>query len=193
MAKIKSALELALEKTEGVTVDREKLKQKDLREKGQKLASSIINGSEKEGADKLKAFSDADLPFVREGFGDIVLTNIKLPLYINSENRLEQLERSFALISEREDIYNLVFSQLKQLFEKYVEDIQNLSEGLKQQYMPALRQKQEQIRQQTGRDIPLEPEQDPEFMEILSNNRSALEEQYNDVIAQAKAELKKII
>jgi len=193
MAKIKSALELALEKTEGLTVDREKLKQKDLKEKGQKLASSIINGSEKEGEDKLKDFPEADLPFVREGFGEIVLSNIKLPLYINSENRLDQLEEAFSLISDRSDIHNLIFSQLKQLFDKYVEDIHNLSEALKQQYMPALRHKQEQIRQQTGQDIPIEPEQDPEFMEILSQNRRALEEQYNEVIAQAKAELKKVI
>ncbi|MBB6481050.1 DUF6657 family protein [Spirochaeta isovalerica] len=193
MAKIKSALELALEKTEGLSVDREKLKQKELKESGQKLASSIINGTEKEGKEKLSKFPEGDILFIKEGFAEILLSNIRLPLYINSDNRLNQLEEAFALISDREDIYKLVFSQLQQLFGKYVEDIQNLSEALKQQYMPVLRQKQQQIRQQTGRDIPIEPEQDPEFMELLSQNRRALEEQYNEVIAQAKAELKKVI
>ncbi|MBN2655891.1 MAG: hypothetical protein JXR86_02425 [Spirochaetales bacterium] len=193
MAKIKSALELALEKTEGLSIDREKLKQKDLKEKGQRLASSLISGAEKEGEEKLKEFSAEELPYIKEGFAEIILSNIRLPLYINSDNRLDQLEAAFALISERDDIYRLVFSQIGQLFEKYVEDIQNLSEALKQQYMPVLRQKQHQIRQQTGQDIALEPEQDPEFMELLSRNRRALEEQYSEVIAQAKAELKKVI
>lgn len=193
MGKIKSALELALEKTEGLTVDREKLKQKELSDKGRKLASSILAGTEKEGAAKLEAENREDYPFVKEGFAEIVLSSIRLPLYLNSDNRLDTLEECFALISDREDIYGLVFGQLKQLFAKYVEDTENLIEALKQQYMPVLKQKQEQIRQQTGRDIPIEPEMDPEFMEILSRNRKALEDEYNQVIVQAKAELKKVL
>ena len=59
--------------------------------------------------------------------------------------------------------------------------------------MPVLRQKQQQLMQQTGQNVQLEPEQDPEFLEILSKNRKALEDQYNNVIALAKAELIKII
>jgi hypothetical protein len=192
MAKIKSALELALEKTEGLTVDKEKLKQKDLREQGQKLASGIINGTEKNG-EKLQEFKSEDLLFIKEGFAETILSNIRLPLYINSDSNLERLKKAFAHITEKEEVYSLVFNQLEQLFGKFVEDIQNLSEGLKQQYMPVLQQKQQQIRQQTGQDIPLEPEQDPEFMEMLSKHRKSLEQQYNEVIAQAKTELKKIL
>lgn len=193
MAKIKSALELALEKTEGLTVDKEKLKQKNLKEQGQKLASGIINGTEKNGEEKLKNFSTNDFPFIKEGFAETILYNIRLPLYINSDNNLNRLKKAFAFISSQEEVYSLVFSQLEQLFQKFGEDIQNLSEGLKQQYMPVLQQKQQQIRQQTGQDIPLDPEQDPEFMEMLSKHRNSLEQQYNEVIAQAKNELKKVL
>ena len=193
MGKIKSALELALEKTADLEIDREKLKQNELKKAGRILASSILNNSEKNGTSKLAEFSSEEFPLIKEGFGKALLSAIRLPLYINSENKLELLEKTFALISEKEEIYTLVFNQLNQLFEKFIEDIQNLSEGLKQQYKPILMQKQQQLMQQTGQNVQLEPEQDPEFMELLSKNRKALEEQYNTVIAQAKAELKKII
>ncbi|MDA3810293.1 MAG: hypothetical protein PF518_08170 [Spirochaetaceae bacterium] len=193
MGKIKSALELAMEKTADMTVDREKLKQNELRKAGQILASSILNSEEKDCESKLKSYSSADLPFVKSGFGETLISNIRLPLYLNSDNKLKILQKSFRFISEREEIYTLVFNQLGQLFDKYIDDIQNLLEGLKQQYIPILQQKQQQYFQKTGQNIQINPEQDPEFMEILSSNRKALEEQYNTVIAQAKDELKKII
>jgi len=182
-----------MEKTADMAIDREKLKQKDLKKKGQVLASTILNNTEKKGEAKLHSYSSDEIQFVKEGIGETVISNIRLPLYLNSENNLEILEKIFSLISEKEEIYSLVFDQLRQLFEKFIEDIQNLSESLKQQYMPVLMQKQQQLMQQTGQNVQLEPEQDPEFMEILSKNRKALEEQYNNVIAQAKAELQKII
>ena len=193
MGKIKSALELAMEKTADMAIDREKLKQKDLRKKGQILASTILSNTEKEGAAKLQFFSSEEIRYVKEGIGETVISNIRLPLHINSESNLEILEKTFSLISDKEEIYSLVFDQLKQLYVKFIDDVQNLSEGLKQQYMPVLMQKQQQLMQQTGQNVQLEPEQDPEFLEILSKNRKALEEQYNNVITQAKAELQKII
>lgn len=193
MGKIKSALELAMEKTADMKIDKEKLKQKELNKKGQILASSILNGNEKDGVSKLKSYSSEDKKYIIEGFVETLLSNIRLPLYINSDNKLEILEKTFAMISDKKEIYNLVFTQLQQLFGKFIEDIQNLSEGLKQQYMPVLMQKQQQMMQQTGQNIQLEPEQDPEFMELLSRHRKELEAQYNTVIAQAKSELTKII
>lgn len=193
MGKIKSALELAMEKTADMAIDREKLKQNDLKKKGQILASSIISGSEKKGEEKLASYEADQLSFVKLGIGETLLSNIRLPLYINSESNLKIIEKTFSLISDNEEIYSLIFSQLQQLFDKFVEDIQNLNEGLKQQYMPILMQKQQQMAQKTGQNIQLEPEQDPEFMDLLSKNRQALEEQYNTVIAQAKSELNKIL
>ncbi|MBI9099570.1 MAG: hypothetical protein JEY91_13890 [Spirochaetaceae bacterium] len=193
MGKIKSALELAMEKTADMAIDRDMLKQKELIRKGQILASSILNKSEKDGAAKLQTYKGKDLIYVKKGMGETLLSNIRLPLYLNSEDNLPIIKETFSLISKKEEIYSLVFSQLKELFEKFLDDIQNLTEGLKQQYMPVLRQKQQQLMQQTGQNVQLEPEQDPEFLEILSKNRKALEDQYNNVIAQAKAELIKII
>ena len=132
MGKIKSALELAMEKTADMAIDRDMLKQKELIRKGQILASSILNKSEKDGAAKLQTYKGKDLIYVKKGIGETLLSNIRLPLYINSEDNLPLIEETFSLISKKEEIYSLVFSQLKELFEKFLDDIQNLTEGLKQ-------------------------------------------------------------
>ncbi len=193
MGKIKSAVELAMEKTSHMTIDKDLLKKKELKKAGQHLASAIINNGEKKGEEKLKSYSPKDCISVKEGFADTIISNIRLPLYIDIDNKLNILKKTFTLISEKEDIYELVFNQLEQLFEKYNEDLQNLLEGLKEQYMPILMQKQQQLMEQTGQNISLEAEQDPEFVELLKKNRSSLENQYNEVINQAKEELRKII
>jgi hypothetical protein len=193
MGKIRSALELAMEKTADLKIDKEKLKHNELKKKGQILASSILNGKEKDGGSILKDFRADEMKSITEGFLETLLSNIRLPLYINSDNNLKILENAFALISDKEEIYSLVFNQLEQIFDKFKEDVQNLSEGLKQQYMPILMQKQQQIMQKTGQNIQIEPEQDPEFLELLSKHRKELEGQYNRVIAQAKSELIKIV
>ncbi|MCP4298898.1 MAG: hypothetical protein GY786_25250 [Proteobacteria bacterium] len=193
MAKIKSAVELAMEKTAGLTIDREIIKNKELFNKGQQLASSTINNGGKDCSDEFKKYSSEELNTVKEGFTETILSNIRLPRFLDKENNLPLLKRCFAVISDKEDVYELIFNQLEQLFNKFIEDIQNLTESLKQQYMPTLMQKQQQYIQQTGREIQLTHEQDPEFMELLDKNRNNVEQHYSAAIVQAREELKKIV
>ncbi len=182
-----------MEKTSHISIDKKSIKNKELKKAGQVLATAIINNNKKDGAKELKSYSPEDLKVVKDGFAETVLMNIRIPLYINSDNKLPLLKDAFAYISDKKKIYEVVFEQLEQLFEKFNEDIQNLSSALKEQYMPILQQKQQQLMEQTGQGIQLEPEQDPEFMELFKNNRHALEEQYNTVIHQAKDELRKLV
>ncbi|WP_367277248.1 DUF6657 family protein [Oceanispirochaeta sp.] len=83
-----------------------------------------------------------------------------------------------------------MFSQLQQLFSQYLSNLDQLEETMKKQFEPQLRQKELKMRQQTGRDIHLTPEQDPEFLQILSEQISRLDQQYNDVLKQAKEQIK---
>ena len=72
MTEIKSALELALEHTQGIQGDKETLKANELKNKGKLLASVFLNPNEqKDGKDpisQLKSFSGKELGWVKEGF-----------------------------------------------------------------------------------------------------------------------------
>ena len=55
-----------------------------------------------------------------------------------------------------------------------------------QQFMPKLRQKQQELEKRFGQQIALEPSQDPDFVQALNRNLDALKEQYSGSIDEIK-------
>jgi hypothetical protein len=64
---------------------------------------------------------------------------------------------------------------------------------MKQQFAPQLEQKEAKLRQQYGPNFTLRPEQDPEFMKLLDKNLSQLDAQYNNILKQAKDQMKEML
>ncbi len=58
---------------------------------------------------------------------------------------------------------------------------------------PHLQQKEAQLRAQYGPNFVLRPEQDPEFMKVLDKQLKTLEEQYTNVLDNAKERMKEIL
>ena len=55
------------------------------------------------------------------------------------------------------------------------------------------REKEQQLAQQTGRAVQLTPDQDPEFLKVLTDEIGRLESQYADVLKQGKDEIRRLI
>ena len=80
MGKIRSAWEIALEKTENIQVDREKLKLEEDIKKARRAAGAFLNDEENKGEsleDDLNAIGNDKA--VREGVKLTVLQNLTLP------------------------------------------------------------------------------------------------------------------
>ncbi|AEV29175.1 hypothetical protein SpiGrapes_1362 [Sphaerochaeta pleomorpha str. Grapes] len=196
MAFIKSAWELALEKTETLQVDPEKIKH-DLKVKeGRQLAAAFlmdIDITKEETLEKFSAYPAEEQKAVTEGMALTLLANLTLP-------RTEKFQESFAKITElgniiapeNEDLTSLM-GQLEAFFSQYFKNQEDMIERMKQQFAPQLEQKQAQLRQQYGPNFMLRPEQDPEFMKLLDKNLSQLDTQYNNILMQAKNQIKGIL
>ena len=52
-----------------------------------------------------------------------------------------------------------------------------------------MREKEQQIAQQTGRRVKLDPASDPEFAKVLNQNLQRLQQQYSQVVEQAREQL----
>ena len=78
-------------------------------------------------------------------------------------------------------------------FTQYVETQEDLIQRLKEQFAPHLQQKEAQLRAQYGPNFVLRPEQDPEFMKVLDKQLKTLEEQYTNVLDNAKERMKEIL
>ena len=191
MTEIKSALELALERTQNIKSDKETLEANDSRNRGRRLASALINPQEEPGnpLEEIKKASGKEGRWIKEGFFQVLLANLNLPLDDQYGPKLTKLEKGFqAVIKDRKNV-SYVMQQLKQFFEQYLQSRDQVGESLKQQYEPQLREKERALAQQMGATIHLEPESDPDFNAILAKNLSRLEEQYNQALQQAKEEL----
>lgn len=193
MAKIRSALEIALEKTEGVKEDPEKIRQQQLTETGKRLFSTFFFEGQKD-AEEVKADIDAtdehDRSMVLSGFISTLLSNINLPkndLYVEEMGKVKKAAEVITISPEE---LTELFQQLDRFFQQYLQQKEQLSEQLKSQYMPKLREKQQKLAQQFGSAIELTPEQDPEFMEMLGKYEQQMDEKYQEVLDQIKEQIK---
>jgi hypothetical protein len=194
MTEIKSALELALEKTQDIESDKGTLLANERRTDGKRLASKYLKpGDEKTDiAGAFKQFKNDEGNFVREGFFETILANLNLPSNAEYKERLKYLESGIHLVTKEKRQVSYLFQQVDQFFEQYLQTKEQVNEQLKTQYEPQLKEKERLLAQQMGSQITLTPESDPEFMNLLAKNYARLDEQYNQALGQVKEELKRV-
>lgn len=195
MSKIRSAWEIALEKTENIEVDRDRLRREENIRKARSLAGSFLNGDEQMTASDLeKQYAEIeDQSAAREGIKLSLMQNITLSAEEDVTNRYEKLLALASLISKGNagvmDLMNQIISFLRQ----YPQHRKQLVEQLKQHFAPMLEQKAAQLKEKYGQDVPLSAENDPEFLKIAQQNLEQLAKQYEDTLKDAKEKLEAVL
>jgi hypothetical protein len=85
-----------------------------------------------------------------------------------------------------------MFKQLVQFFDRYIEESAQYEQAIRQQYAPKLRQKEEELSRRFGREVRIDPFQDPEFIAFYNQHMNALKGNYESVIKQAKDEARRM-
>ncbi len=65
-------------------------------------------------------------------------------------------------------------------------------EAIERQYAPKLKKKEEEMSRQMGQRVRINPAQDPEFQAMLRDYLSQLDLKYDDVLANAKEEIRQL-
>jgi len=198
MGVIKTALEIAMEKTGTVSGDRSIIEQFEMKQKGKKLANAFISkDAPLSEADLLKELKNASVQqqeCLRQGIADVLVTQITLPETKEGLSRLEKTGQGILAIidSPKKNAFSAMFNQLLQIVSQYTEEKAQYEQAIIQQYAPKLRQKEEEVARRIGRAVHIDPMQDPEFVAFHSQHMSALKNNYTPVIEQAREETKKI-
>ena len=102
MSKIKSAWEIALEKTENISIDKEKLQRQENVRRAMALAGGYLNYDEEMTAEKISQDWQAikDLDGAREGLKKTVLQNLTLPNEKVLGDRYERLTTLLGLLTD---------------------------------------------------------------------------------------------
>ena len=118
MSEIKSALEIALARTEGVQSDHEGVRLKGLKDNGKKIASLFLNDHHDENKLKkaIDAVDKADRQEVIKGIFEVFKTNLALPQIEEFSESLANLKTGFLVISGEKKRLDVLFEQLEQFF-----------------------------------------------------------------------------
>ncbi|WP_422480242.1 DUF6657 family protein [Pleomorphochaeta sp. DL1XJH-081] len=195
MSLLKSAWEIALEKTEGIEADPEKIRKDNLIGEGRRLAGTYLTDIEADGKSFEKGFKSVkaeDKPLVRQGIASTVLLNVALPQSPDFTERLEKMHHIVEIIDGPESDTAGLIGQIGQFMGKYFEARESLLERAHQQYKPMYEQKREQMMQKYGKAPSMSMDQDPEFVQMLQRNYTQLSNQYQEVLDQAKDQLKQV-
>jgi hypothetical protein len=191
MSVIKSAWEIALEKTQDIKVDPEKIATAEKIQEGRKIAAAFLQ-DEEQTVDSVKktiaAYKGHDKDLILKGVVATIVDNISLPLNDGYKPRFKRVAELTSLTGNR-NLIGLV-GQLEQFFDQYLSQIQQMTEQAKRQYQPRLEQKQAALRAQYGDDVVLKPEQDPDFIKMLDKALKQLDAQYGQAVTNAKEQLK---
>ncbi|MBJ2355441.1 DUF6657 family protein [Sphaerochaeta sp. S2] len=196
MAIIKSAWELALEKTENLQADPKKIKKEQLVKEGRQLAATFLMDIDatKEGTVKQYAsYAGEEKDSVKEGMVITFLSNLSLPRSAAYKESFSKVLELGEILGDGNEELKEMLGQLEGFFSQYLENQEDLIERMKQQFAPHLQQKQAQLQQQYGPNFTLRPEQDPEFMKLLEKQLGQLDEQYTNILNQVKDQIKQIL
>ena len=194
MGKIKSAWEIALEKTEGITIDKEKMKYQSDVEKARKAAGSYMLADKADDEAFINNLKDIDPKAMKEGLLMTADANISLPeSEEGNEERFRRIKTIIAIASDNNSNALALTDELIGFLNQYPLHRKDLVEKMKAQYKPILDEKSEKLSKQYGQEIHLSYESDKEFMEAASKNLERLENQYQQTVRNAKAQLKQMI
>jgi hypothetical protein len=190
MSQIKSALELALERTRDIEADKTGLEERELKEAGMRLYAWLEDGNEEKVHDFIGKQSGDARSAALKGFLEVLISRITLPSSEHSMDSIPVIEKALAILFPGQNAVQVIPAQIKQFFEAYLSDRQRLIDALTERFEPMLREKEQQLAQQTGQRVRLRPEMDPEFSKALQANLDKMNEQYQQVIDRVRGELR---
>ncbi len=190
MGEIKSALDIALERTRDISGSAASVATHDQKNLGKKAANAFLQSGDMNVLRTLKAPpAGEDLDPVREGALAILLAAIRLPSAGSNAATINLIGEGLDILFPGTEQAAL-FSRLAQILDQYLEEKNQMEDMLRQQFLPRLRAKQQEMAKRYGQQVPMELEQDSEYINMLSRSKQAINQKYESVIEEVRARVR---
>jgi hypothetical protein len=187
MGRIKSALEIAMERTETVKSDKSSIGQFEARRRGKKLANDFLENGKISIEEEIKKTAKEEQAALKQGVFDVLHSQIIVPASKDDLKRVENAGKGLQAVIGGSQIAGL-FKQLAQALSRYLDEANRYEEAIRRQYAPKLRQKEEDLSRRMGREVRIDPFQDPEFLAFFNQNMNALKANYETAADQVRNE-----
>jgi hypothetical protein len=193
MGKIKSALEIALERTESIKTDKASVGLFEARQQGKRLANDYLSNPSTSLEGEINKIPKDQRESLKQGIFDVLAPQINLPNTADDLPRIEAAGKGLCLLINEKSPkeggrFNGMIKQLVQLLSNYLNEAAQFDQAIRQQYAPKLRQKEEELSRRMGREIRIDPFQDPEFVNFYNQNFNALKANYQAPVDQVREE-----
>ena len=183
MARIKSALEIALEKTKDIEIDETKYRTDTLKKEGMALAGGYLNNTDQKldvVVAKYASFGNEDLAIVRSGMVSTILSNINLPSDDLYQMRFERTRDLVNLITDSDAQADDLMGQIGDFFKQYLDAKTAFVERMKAQIQQAMENSPEGVNT-------------AQYSQIISQNLKKMEGQYSEALENTKAALRELL
>jgi hypothetical protein len=207
MAVIKSALELALERTKDLQIDEAVQKANDAKLEGRKAAGRFLEAPDSVDFKAISNTIDAAhrQTFLGAAF-EVFLAQIQLPTTGTADTeKLEVLRKGILTLSglsskftsEREaklaqQQARSLFQQIIQFLGQYGQEMQRVEQAIRNQWAPRLREKERLLAAQLGQSVHIDPMSDPEFADFYRKNIDVMRKNYTSALEEAKVQLSQL-
>lgn len=191
MPRIKSALEIALERTESVQSDKSGIGQFEAKQRGKKIANEFLSDSQISLGEAIKKTPKGEQASLKQGIFDVLVTQITLPASRDGMKRLEAIGNGLQTVIADAG-FKTLYRQLTQALSRYLDEADRYAEAIQRQYEPKLRQKEEELSRRLGREVRLDPFQDAEFVNFYNQNMNTLKANYETAITQVREQAQAI-
>ena len=198
MAMIKSALELALERTKNLKVDETALEAARIKTEGRKTAGKFLEEPETTDiAAAVRAVADSGRERFRKSLFEVFAAQIQLPGAFFDEEKLAKIGAGLGKLAETgaakgaasaAELQSMV-QQIAGFLKKYQDEVKRVEQAIRNQWAPRFKEKERQMAARMGQEVRLDPMADPEFAAFYKQNVEALRTNYADALERAKVEM----
>ncbi len=192
MSEIKSALEIAMERTQDVEANKEALEANTFQTEGKKAVSRFLSEENVDLKKLLDGLDKKHLRHIKEGALQALLANLKLPADEMSLLQSKKAGQGFYALSSDSKHLGKLLNQMEQFLGDFLQERKRVVEAVEQRFQPILQQKEQAMSQQVGARVKIDPAMDPDFQKMLRENMTILEDRYNQVLARVKQELRRL-
>jgi hypothetical protein len=190
MGEIRSALDIALEKTAHIEGDAHGAENREIKNAGKRAAGDFLSSKDASVLSKLLSGKSAEqAKLALEGAASILLASVRLPAKPDDIESTGQLGAAFGALLPGSGMEEL-FAQVGQIFSQYLQERDRVEQALEAQFMPRLRAKQQELQKRYGQAVPMDLRQDPEYASALGKNTRALEQKYESVVQEIRARVR---
>ena len=190
MAEIRSTMDMVLERAARMEAEAGGILNNDGKiQEGMKTAALYMRGEDVNLVDFLEGCSSSDRPLVQKGVAKVFLRNIILPREEGDQTDSNRAMQGLLELGRGGGDLLSLFGDMKSILDRYIEHKKQLRQQLEEQFSQQMQMMEQNLAQQTGVSMKLEPAQHPKFAEEWQRLNGQLNEQYGQALSQYKEQI----